>query len=193
VVVVRFMKSYLFSLKRKMNYSTALVVIIPVEFHDSINFWRSQYDKAYPRWMPHITLYYPFAPVDQFPDVAGRIQAAVRGFGSFELNFNQVSHFPQKNKSTIHLRVENDTKLQELFNDHIKPALPEIKLSHPTFVPHLTLAQTDKRNTNQMVNQIQEYFQDKNMKMTVNEIYLINRSETDLSVPFSIHSTISLL
>jgi 2'-5' RNA ligase len=187
------MKSFLISLQRKMNYSTALVVIIPVEFHDSINFWRSQYDKAYPRWMPHITLYYPFVSVDQFPDVTERIQAAVRGFGSFELNFNRVSHFPQKNKSTIHLRVENDTKLQELFNDQIKPALSEIKISHPTFVPHLTLAQTDKRNTNQMVNQIQEYFNDKSMKITVSEIYLINRSETDPCIPFSIHSTIRLV
>lgn len=185
---------------RKMNYSTALVVMIPPEFHDVINYWRNGHDKAYPRWMPHITLYYPFISVEDFPAVGERIQAAVAGFGSFEMNLNQINYFKQGKggKSTIHLRVEDDKPLQNLFK-RIKEAIPEIPCAHPQLTPHVTLGQgKDKDETNRMIREMEEYFREKGqggemmMKMMISEIQLINRSETDPSIPFAIHTVIHL-
>jgi poly(A) polymerase len=176
-----------------LKHSTALVVVIPSEFQERLNYWRSQYDRAFPRWMPHLTLYYPFVPECDFPEIAERIQAQLRGFGSFEVNLNKVSYFRQKNRSTIHLRLEDDTKLQDLFNNRLRNAIPEIPLAHPSFTPHMTLAQTDWKNNQQMIQSLEEYFNNQEMRMTISEIQIISRSETDPSIPFTVRHTISLL
>eukprot|EP01040_Poterioochromonas_malhamensis_P009230 gene9230-10019_t len=176
----------------KLHFTTALVIIIPEEFHDMINRLRSQYDHAYPRWMPHMTLYYPFVSIEQFPEIANRLQTALRGFGNISINLNKISFFSQKGKSTLHLAPQDDTRLQELFQ-LIHQTIPEVPLARAQYKPHATIGQCDSGDRNQMMASFQEHFQHENMTMNICSIQLINRSETDKTIPFTIHSTVSLL
>ncbi len=50
----------------KQTYTTAIVVILPQECWSVIQAIRQQHDSKVRRWMPHITLIYPFCPVEDF-------------------------------------------------------------------------------------------------------------------------------
>lgn len=176
----------------KLHFTTALVIIIPEEFHDMINTLRSQYDHAYPRWMPHMTLYYPFISIEHFPEIAERLQTALRGFGNISINLNKISFFSQKDKVTIHLEPQDDTMIQQLFQ-LIHQTIPEIPLARAQYKPHATIGQCMKSDRHRMIESFTEHFKGQDMTMNISAIQLINRSETDKTVPFTIHSTISLL
>ncbi|TFF85949.1 MAG: 2'-5' RNA ligase family protein, partial [Promethearchaeota archaeon] len=47
-------------------YTSAMVLIPPEKLRDSIQAIRKKYDRNYHRWMPHITLIYPFRPESEF-------------------------------------------------------------------------------------------------------------------------------
>jgi len=51
------------------SYKTAVVAIPPDHLWGLIQGLRKQYDRHYRRWMPHITLLYPFLPVSSFEQV----------------------------------------------------------------------------------------------------------------------------
>ena len=52
------------------THQTAVVIIPPKEIWASIQLIRQQHDTNYRRWMPHITLMYPFRPRAEFDLVA---------------------------------------------------------------------------------------------------------------------------
>ena len=51
------------------THTTAVVLIPPQEIQPPIQVIRQTYDRNYERWMPHITLLYPFAPQQEFQDI----------------------------------------------------------------------------------------------------------------------------
>ena len=52
------------------THQTPVVIIPPKEIWASIQSIRQQHDTNYRRWMPHITLIYPFRPKAEFDLVA---------------------------------------------------------------------------------------------------------------------------
>ena len=50
----------------KKVYTSACVIIPPKELWGPIQKIRQQYDRQIHRWMPHITLLYPFRPIVEF-------------------------------------------------------------------------------------------------------------------------------
>ena len=53
--------------------TTALTLVIPIEFHNKINEIRSKYDRAYPRWMPHINFFFPFVTQTELKNVTEKL------------------------------------------------------------------------------------------------------------------------
>ena len=50
-------------------YTTAVVIIPPEKIWETIQKIRRTYDRQFHRWMPHITLLYPFKPQSYFKEL----------------------------------------------------------------------------------------------------------------------------
>lgn len=173
-----------------MDTTTALTIIAPNEFHDKINQIRSKFDRAYPRWMPHINLYFPFVPEDKFDDICNAL-CSLKEFGEFEINMNKLGYFSQKKIATIHIEPTDASKLHELY-DKIKYLLTsnkiDISTKHDSFHPHLTIAQCKKSEIDEYMNTISNWF-GSGFKFKIDKIFLIKRHG---DTPFEIKKEILL-
>ena len=174
-----------------MDTTTALALVLRGQFCDKINEIRSVHDRAYPRWPPHINFLFPFIEKELFPEAIEKLNTVLKDFGEFELIFNQLSYFPQGKNATFHLKVANDTKLQELFKK-IQEALPEIKSKHDKFEPHLTLGQCKKADVNAELDRLRANWLGFGFTVKVKDICLLSRSKDDKNIPFSEQALILL-
>lgn len=166
---------------------TALTLVIPQQFHDSINEIRKEHDKAFPRWMPHINFIFPFVPTDRFDDVSDKLRAKLEGFNPFTLELTEVGFFPQGKNATFHLKPKDISKLKKLF-DLITCTLPDVKVKHAEFNPHLTLGQCKKSDVNSMLADVKSKLPN-GVTFTVDKVYLISRPSDG---QFSVHTEIML-
>lgn len=169
-----------------MDTTTALTIIAPEEFQDKINQVRSKYDRAYPRWMPHINLLFPFVSLDNFEDIVDRLKE-LNDFGEIDLNMNEINYFSQGKNVTVHIKPSNKNRLSELF-EKITILLPEIKPKHNEFHPHLTLAQFKKSELNEKLKELQEWLGD-GFVFKINKISLIKRNDNS---PFVVEKEVML-
>jgi len=124
-----------------MSIFSALAIVIPPQFHEQINVIRSKHDRAYPRWMPHINLIFPFVNSGLFSNIKTILKDIT--LEPFEIQLNVVDFFAQKKELTFHLRPKDDSKLQELYSKVIE-LLPDVSLKHNKFHPHMTLGHSMK-------------------------------------------------
>ena len=75
-------------------YTTAIVVIPPQESWAAIQAIRQQHDRKVRRWMPHITLIYPFCPVEDFPAMRDPLAAALARLPAFDVTLTDFKTFP---------------------------------------------------------------------------------------------------
>lgn len=172
-----------------MSYTTALVILPNAEQQEAINKIRSGKDKAFPRWMPHINLLYPFVPLEKFNETATTIKTVVTGFGSFTVDLDQVANFKNgKNMVTYHLRPSDSSKKDIV--DLQKDIADAIKFNNKKqFNPHLTLGQCSKDDFD---SEKQDAEQLGTVSFQVNKVYMIARSDTE-DTPYQIVKEISIL
>jgi 2'-5' RNA ligase len=121
---------------------TALCIIPSENCCLAIDSVRRFADKAFPRWMPHINLIYPFLPEDS-PALTAyfrKLQRYLSEVEPFDIILKDVGTFPQSDGPTIHLRPEagESSALTSLYAAVVGPyPVPQRK----PFVPHLTIAQ----------------------------------------------------
>lgn len=175
-----------------METTTALTLVIPNHFHDEINEIRKLYDRAYPRWMPHINFFFPFIDESKFGDVVSRLEPKLKEFGSFELELNELGCFKQGKNVTAHLKPKDFTRLAKLF-EVIRNTCPEIQLKHDQFAPHLTIAQFKNMEKDEKMGELSKWLIGKNFKFVVDDICILQRSKINNSVPFSVHTRLPLL
>ena len=75
------------------SYKTAVVIIPPDHLWGPIQGLRKQYDRNYRRWMPHITLLYPFRAVSAFEQVIPALAQACRSLDPFGVQLNRFDLF----------------------------------------------------------------------------------------------------
>ncbi|GBD06746.1 RNA 2',3'-cyclic phosphodiesterase [bacterium HR21] len=131
-------------MRPRKTHTTALVLIPPEELWEPIQALRRQYDRKVRRWMPHITLLYPFRPRDLFPEVLPLLRAACARLRPFSLQLREFRLFHHGPRShTIWLAPEPaepicelHRRLLELFPDcHDQSRYPS------GFTPHLSIGQ----------------------------------------------------
>ena len=130
-----------------LTHNTALVVIPPAESWPPIQAIREQYDRKIRRWMPHITLVYPFLPREQF-DTARRFLADACGEApAFEIQLAEFNTFRHRRDNyTVWLRPEPEEPLVKL-QAALCQATQEaggLGTSKP-FQPHLSVGQVTGR------------------------------------------------
>ena len=175
------------------DVTTALTLVLPVELYSGINKIRSKYDRAYPRWMPHMNFIFPFVPREKFDDVKARLETAFANFPKFQVKLDQLNKFSQKQGNvTFHLATSNQQKLDEMF-ELIKLTLPEIPVKHPKFKAHLTLGQCKNRDFDTTVkNEINSVLDLSNFVFDVDHICIIARSKEDNNASFNVVHKIPL-
>jgi 2'-5' RNA ligase len=73
--------------------TSAVVWIPPDSAWEAIQAIRRRYDRHQPRWMPHVTLLYPFRPREQFDAIEPLLYEACARIKPFETAFKEIRSF----------------------------------------------------------------------------------------------------
>jgi 2'-5' RNA ligase len=174
------------------THQTALCLIPPENFWEQIQSIRSIHDKAYPRWMPHINLIYPFIPESEFDSLKNQLDSILNQRSSFEIEFDQTSiqYFKQKgSECTFHLRPKITKDVVEL-QQIIQKILPNYFTNTRPFEAHLTLGQTTTSRISDVLIEMKAKW--KTIKFTIDRVCMISR-ENDPNDLFSIKKQIFLV
>ncbi len=126
------------------THTSALVVIPPEELWEPIQALRRRYDRKVRRWMPHITLLYPFRPRELFAEVLPVLRAVGARCRPFTLELREFSFFQHGATShTVWLAPEPKEPLCELYSDLVAlfPDCSEQSRYPSGFTPHLSVGQ----------------------------------------------------
>jgi 2'-5' RNA ligase len=75
------------------THTTAVVIIPPPVVWEPIQAVRQRYDRQVRRWMPHITVLYPFRPAAEFPELLPLIERLCAELPAFTVCLRDVCHF----------------------------------------------------------------------------------------------------
>jgi len=130
------------------THKTAVVIIPPEGTWAPIQAIREEHDRAFKRWMPHITLLYPFRPRREFDAAAMGLARVCERIDQFEVTlatFNFFQHGPES--YTLWLATEPDETVIKL-QTALWAAFPDCddtRRFENGFTPHLSVGQARGR------------------------------------------------
>jgi 2'-5' RNA ligase len=163
----------------ELTHKTALVVIPPKPAWPPIQAIRAAHDRNVGRWMPHITLVYPFVPAGEFERTIGRLGPACAAHGPFELRLARLDTFRHHCDSyTVWLEPDPEEPLIAL-QRALRAACWEAEPPRPTssrFRPHLSVGQARGRPAMlKLLEQFRRSWQP--VTFTVEDVGLIRRED----------------
>ena len=166
----------------KIN-SSAVVIIPPKEIWEPIQEIRRIYDRQIRRWMPHITLLYPFRPESEYNTLESLFSTICKKIKSFEITFSKFKYFNHgKQKYTLWLAPEPESLINDLQYKllAIVPDCNNVNLHKNGFTPHLSVGQIKgKKRLIEVIETLQRNWSQ--LKFTINSIYFIAREKQKLS------------
>ncbi len=166
-------------IKKGKTYHTAVVVIPPEELWAPIQAIRRLHDCHYRRWMPHITLLYPFRPIEEFTHLREQFQEVLSDFPAFALRLSSFKEFHHGRGSfTLWLAPEPVEPLLNLLKqlEKIVPDCTDTRNFPGGFTPHLSLGQF--RGKEHLLSKKQQFKKSwKPIAFVVKEICLIWRND----------------
>ena len=166
------------------THKTAVVLIPPEKFWPPIQKIRQKHDRQYRRWMPHITLLYPFRPASEFASLENRFS----GIGD-SLNPSDISlktfHFFQlsKLKCTVWLSPEPADmliRLQILLGKTF-PDCNDVKQFSGGFTPHLSIGQVQgQNNAARLIEKLESKWN--SLQFRVSDFHVIRRGDPPYDV-----------
>lgn len=121
---------------------TAAVLVPPEEVWEPIQAVRRVHDPQFLRWMPHITMAFPFVPEARLAEAADLLRPAVGGMAQFEITLDGFGKFTHSERSvTLWVRPEPFALLAEL-QGRLQQAMPwcdDVARFFGGFTPHLSL------------------------------------------------------
>ncbi|MHA1149502.1 MAG: 2'-5' RNA ligase family protein [Promethearchaeota archaeon] len=174
-------------------YTSAVVLIPPEGKWGSIQEIRKKYDRQFNRWMPHITLLYPFWPRNMFPKALDKIKDAPMQISLFTIVLKKIRYFEHHYENfTIWLDPKPSSEIIALQKELLKqfPKCNDVNKFDNGYTPHLSLGQIKgRKNLKDLLFQLQKHWHE--IIFEVSEFHLISRAQQKQS-RFKIHSTISL-
>jgi 2'-5' RNA ligase len=129
------------------THTTAVVLIPPKDLWEPIQRIRRVHDRQINRWMPHVTLLYPFRPRSGFAEAFGKVEAACARVGPFTCTLAGFRCFEHAASYTMWLApepAEGPAALQqELVGEF--PDCDETSRFEGGFTPHLSVGQVRER------------------------------------------------
>ena len=159
------------------THQTAVVLIPPADTWPSIQAIRKHHDRHFRRWMPRITLLYPFRPADEFDTVVEPLSQACQSLHPFSLTLSHIRFFRHRRDSfTVGLGPDSTEACTHLQGQlaQVVPDCNDVGQYPNGFTPHLSVGQVRKRARLQsLLNDLQQTWQP--LSFTVQEVSLIQR------------------
>jgi 2'-5' RNA ligase len=174
-------------------YTSAVVIIPPEEKWALIQDIRKKYDRQINRWMPHLTLLYPFRPENEYSLLEKSFSDECKSIGPFKIHLREFKYFNHgKQRYTLWLNPEPTgliTNLQSKIQ-RIVPDCNDVIKYKQGFRPHLSVGQIQgKNNLIEIMKNLQNEW--KEIYFLVNEIFFISREKSETS-KFKIKKRIKL-
>jgi 2'-5' RNA ligase len=173
--------------------TTAVVIIPPQECCEPIQAIRTRYDRQVRRWMPHITLIYPFRPRDDFEGLTDVFKEASSAIPPFEIKLAAFKYFRHGHGGfTLWLEPEPGEPLAALHDAlrNVVPDCDDVRRFAGGFKPHLSVGQaTSREHTLKLIESLHASWLP--ISFEVREISLIWRGEPPDDV-FRVDRTIAL-
>ena len=128
--------------------TTAAVVIPPESVWEPIQAIRRTWDRGVRRWMPHVTLVYPFRPHEEFDALAAGLCAACAAVEPFDVTLARFGWFDHGGESyTTWLAPEPAEPLARLQEAvwHVAPDCDDVRRFDGGYAPHLSVGQVRGR------------------------------------------------
>ncbi|MFW9969262.1 MAG: 2'-5' RNA ligase family protein [Candidatus Odinarchaeota archaeon] len=174
-------------------FTSAVVIIPPEEIWNPIQKIRKKYDKQINRWMPHITLLYPFRPEHEYPELKKSFSNICGFIEPFEIFLKQFNYFNHgKQRYTLWLNPEPDDLITNLQSKilEIVPDCNDVNKYKYGFRPHLSLGQIiGKSKVDIVINKLQKKWED--ISFLLDKIYFISRKQHKMA-KFEVIKSISL-
>jgi RNA 2',3'-cyclic 3'-phosphodiesterase len=126
------------------THTTAVVLIPPESVWEPIQAIRREHDRNVRRWMPHITLLYPFAPQAAFAKLLPNLAAACAGIVAFTVTLASFDVFTHgRGGATLFLVPAPASRLLALQDKlwQAAPAYDDTRRHSNGFTPHLSVGQ----------------------------------------------------
>ncbi len=134
------------------THKSALVLIPPEEVAGPIQEVRLARDRHFRRWMPHVTLLYPFRPQADFEALAGDLRDALRAVEPFEVELGEIRWFRRRRDCVLWLSPRPAEALQELQEAvwRVAPECDEVRSFKGGFTPHLSIGQAPPKEVKEV-------------------------------------------
>lgn len=136
------------------THQTAVVLVPPRDCWDPIQQVREEHDANMYRWMPHITLLYPFVKRPLFDEAEARLRERISLIEPFEVTLAKFRHFHHVGVYyTLWLEPEPRESLVAL-QGALESAVPEcddVSQYAGGFTPHLSVGQVKGEGALKMV------------------------------------------
>ena len=162
------------------THATAVVLIPPESVQPPIQAIRSVHDRNFLRWMPHITLLYPFAEQHDFASIIPALTKAAQQIAPFSVTFTRFDAFRHRKSCTMFLVPEPEDGIVRLHSTlmHHLPDYDDTARFAGGFHPHLSVGQFSHQSLRSEQERLQTEWQPVHCEMEA--ISLIYRSpETD--------------
>lgn len=159
------------------THRSAIVLIPDESIWEPIQRIRRQHDRQFQRWMPHVTLLYPFRPSEAFEQADSSLREVCGSLPPFALKleaFRFFSHGPRR--FTLWLEpvprgpvAELQACLQETFTD-----CDDVSRYPNGFTPHLSVGQvTGRERLDDLLDRLQREWI--SLEMLTGAIHIIHR------------------
>ncbi len=159
------------------THTTAVVLIPPEAIQPPIQAIRSIHDRNFERWMPHITLLYPFAPQQDFQDIIPALAKVAQQTTPFSVILASFNAFRHKKSCTLFLVPEPKNEIVQLHSTLTEylPDYDDTARFTGGFNPHLSVGQFQHQSLNDAQQQLQNEW--KPIQFEVESLSLIYRSK----------------
>ena len=162
------------------THTTAVVLIPPEAVQPPIQAIRRIHDRNFERWMPHITLLYPFAARHDFGDITSALTKAAQQVSPFSIQLARFDAFQHRKSCTMFLVPEPAAEIVRLHSALIQqlPDYDDTARFAGGFHPHLSVGQFQHRSLHTDQQQLQTEWQP--IRYEIANLSLIYRApETD--------------
>lgn len=125
----------------KVPYS-AVVLVPPKDIWGPIQRIRKEYDPQISRWMPHVTLLYPFVQEEYLRAAADKLRTACREVTPFRVALQRFNYFaPPSGPATMYLEPEPAHRIEQLHSRlvAVMPWCDDTERFEAGYVPHLSV------------------------------------------------------
>jgi 2'-5' RNA ligase len=175
------------------THKTAVVLIPPRELWEPIQAIRRRHDRQVRRWMPHVTLLYPFRPVERFGAAAETLERACRTIEPLEVELAGFRWFAHgRRRFTLWLSPEPADAVRAL-QEALGRAFPDcddVRRFGGVFRPHLSVGQVrDERALHDLAARLESAWRP--ARFAADAVHLLRRGDPPDDV-FRVAATIRL-